>query len=516
MDTTLLKELKRIKIDIKAGLISTSGELTNRVLTAFAASNAGLSLPRFVPSEPPSSTKINFLTKRIESTLRDKEYIFDLLQAAAVFEYDEAMKALDSLEDKIAGLGDSVRTLYFYTQPFRSNMHVVGVDFTNSWGFFKNPGNSMHLNVCGGLTLPVLRQDISTATVSIDGDGMSGSWYIVDAAGELIADTETNDKFAYLLDSNPTTMYEYGRFQLSEEQALATHEYGFGFSDTDYKWASTDYNDVNCDLTLDLSKVINCNYLVLQPSISAHQFTVKSVTLYLADQAKKTLTPQNLVVNQELLMKYEAGYTNSAVYVFEPTLTDKIIVALSSNYPVETKVRHFYSLDSDGARVAGESPSSNHPHIYISSGLTDSTSKQEEMMLKRYYIGLKDIVIQSNTYGTEGVVSTPEPIKFGKQIDRVGLTADYDIPEGTALKFELSFDGGKWYTIHPLGTSLTNQIIAVNDRVPGAYRDPSTTYISLDYSPKEFWARVTATRKTGTEYISPIVRNIQYEIVLKD
>lgn len=516
MDKNLLRDLKDIKNDIRAGKIATSGELTNRVLSAFSESEAGLTLPRFVPSEPPISSKVNFLTRRLESMLRDKEYMFDLIHAASAFEYDEAMKALDSLEDKVAGLGDTVRTLYFYSKPFRSNVHSVGADFTNSWGLFKNKSNTMHLNISGGITLPVTRSNATNGTISVEGDGMSGSWYIVGAEDVLVADSAQNIKYSNLLDSNPTTLFEYGRYRLSQTQSELTKNLGWGFSDTEFKWASTEYDGVNVTITFSSSQKIDSNYIAIQPSVTSNQFKVNSVSLYLGDQVQRTLEPEDIIVNQELMMRYESGYVNSVVFIFEPTLTDKIVFKLSSDYPSSTKVRHFYSVDSTGERIAGETPSIQYPHKYLRSGINNETFKNEDLFLDRFYIGLKDIVIQSNIYGTEGVASTPAAIEFDKPIDRIGLSSDFTNPDNCKLIFEVSFDGSKWYNINPLGTSVLNQVIAINDRMPNEYRDPSTQYISLEENPKSFFGRITAERKSGNEYVSPIVRNIQFEVMLKD
>jgi hypothetical protein len=516
MENGLLRELKHLKADIANGNVSTSSELAKRVLDAFSTSDIGLELPRFVPSEPPSSVKVNFLTEKLDKSLRDREYIFDLLLAAGSYEYDQAMKYLDSLEDKVLGLSDTVKTLYFYSKPTRSNIHTVGADFTSSYGLFKNSSNTLKQTVATGLTLPVAYKEAAVGELTANGDGMAGCWYALNNDGVLIANIDSKSELSNLLDSNPTTSFEYGRYRITSNQYNNTKGYGFGFSDSTFKWASPSYNSTELDLEFSLSQSIACNYIQLHPSVSSDKFVVDSITLYLGGVNQGTLTPRNLIVNQELLMHSENGYTNSAAYMFESTIVDKLVFKLKSSFPIPTTVRHYYAVDSSGVRISSESPSVKSPHAYNSISLKDGERLYEDLPADRFYIGLKDITVQSLIFGTEGVASTKYPIKFGKPIDRVALFCDYDVPAGCEVKFEVSFDEYEWYTINPLGTTISNQVLCINDMRPTAYQDPSTKYITLEGDSDSLSARISASRKSGTESSSPVIRNLEFEVMLKD
>lgn len=516
MENNLIRELKQLKVDIQNGTVTTSGELAKRVLDAFSTSEIGLDLPRYVPSEPPSSIKTNFIIDKIESSIREREYIFDLLLAAAAYEYDEAMKYLDSLEDKVLGLADSVKTLYFYSKPTRSNIHSVAADFTKSLGPFNNPSNTMSQVISSGLTLPVASRSAATGKITLSGNGMSGCWYLLDDTGALLADIDPKSMIDNAIDSDPTTSFEYQRFCITPQQYETTKGYGFGFSDSTLRWANPSYNNIELELKFSFGSPLSCNNVIVQPSVISEKFIIESVSLYLGGVVQRTVEPLNVVVNQELMMHSEGSYVNSASYMFEATTADEILFKLKSTTPHPCIVRHYYAVDADGIRISSESPSVSNPHSYNTIRLSDGERLYEDIPANRYSIGIKDIIAQSITYGVEGVALTQYPIRFGKQIDRIALHSDYEIPSNCSLTFEISFDGHKWYEIKPLGTSIKDQIICLNDMRPSAYQDPSTKYITTEENYDGFYAKISSSRKSGSESLSPIVRSVEFEVMLKE
>jgi hypothetical protein len=516
METTVLKELQQIRLDLLTGDISTSGELARRLSNVIEDADINLTLPRIAPSEPPSSVKYNRTANMIEKALANREYVFDILLAASTYDFDTALSMLNSLEDKILGLVDSVKTLYFYTQPARSNVHIISTDFKMGWGVFQKNTATLDRRIGVGLSLPITKKESVVGKGYINGNGIAGNFYLLDSNGNLVGEGNDNSDLNHIGDCNPSTHFEYERFRITPAVLADTKGYGFGFSNFETKWAAPTYNNVELDIIFDLRTPTECNYIVVSPGVASDEFIVKSIALSSGGVERATLEPKNLVINQALLMHGEDGYTNEGAYVFESCSIDKAVIKLEATKPVPCRVRHYYVVDANGVRVAGESPPLSEPHLYVAAqDSNDELHKTEDLAAERFSIGLKDIFLQKVTYGVEGFVTT-EPIRFNQPIDRIALRADYSIPVDSVIQFNVSVDNGEtWYGVSPLGESIKNQILAINDMVPDAYQDPSTRYISASGNPKEFLFRIACKREKGESKSTPIIRSLELEVTLK-
>jgi hypothetical protein len=513
MDTQIIAALKQIKIDLSTGAIATSAVLANRIKDAVDFSNLNIHLPKVSPSEPPSSFKFNKTIQGIEDSLKDREYIFDLLLAASVFDYDTAMCMLNDLEDKVLGLADSVKTLYFFSEPTRAGVNIVSTDFRSGWGIFKNGNKTLYRDRAAGVMLPVLLKEGIVGKATLTGDGIPGDYFLV-SNGEISTKTSLKDKVTALSDGDSLTSFEYEHFRISQATASTTGGFGFGFSDSDVKWASTGYDSINLSIDLVANKPQVVNYILVNPGSTKDIYNISSIVLYAGGVEALVVQPRNVIINPQLSMHGEFSYLNYAAFLIEPTLTDDIKFKFRSETPFPCMVRHAYYVDDTGNRIAGIIPSSSNPHQVV--GLTSSSSaKLEDLPADRFYIGFRDVVVQCLKFGTEGSI-TSDPIVFYRGIDRVALEADYSVPVDTSVEFQLSFNGGEaWHKITPLGSSVKGQVIAINDMIPDAYQDPSTNYIVEGGTPNEFLVRISCTRNKGTALASPIIRSIKLEVTLK-
>lgn len=515
MQPSIVKVLESIRDDIRSGKIATASSLANRIEEALKLQYSKTSFPRLVSSEPPSSIKHNLMVGKLEKAIMDHEYVFDLLLAAAYYDFDTAMAILNDLEDKAAGLMDTVKTLYFFSEPARAGVHSVGVDFLQGWGVFRGGETDLYRDRATGITLPVVTKKSATGRAILEGDGIAGNYFLVDD-DELAADSNSRSLSSYIFDSSPSTFFEYERFRISQETFGKCKGYGFGFADDDREWASPDFNDVNLQIAISLNTPQTINYLIVNPGTSEDYYTIKSIVLYSGGTEARVLEPSNLHVNPELYMHGHQGYVNYATYMFPPTVTEEVVIKLTSDVGNPCTIRHYYEVDESGERVPGESPSIHNPNRLIPTAVgEDSLRKVEDLPAERYYVGVKDLSIQRIKFGVEGNI-TSQPIQFSRPIDRIALEADYTEPEDCAILFTVSFDGGEsWYEITPLGKAIKGQVIAVNDMIPAAYQDPSTTYVAADGAPSEFLVRVAMERQKGSAEISPILKNLKLEVTLK-
>jgi hypothetical protein len=515
METSVITALAQIRRDLLNGNISTSGELANALRAALEIDSKSFKLPRFAPSETPSSVKFNAVAAGIEKAISDRDYVFDLLLAAAIHDYDVAQMMLDDLENRVFGLIDSVKTLYFYTKPPRSGLHVVGADFTVGNGVFTDKSNTLHRLEGAGLTLPVIRSEVKKITPRVEGDGIPGAYFLLQGSPPQLMGSILNcAKEDYLGDYDPTTWFEYERFKIKPQDLATTLGYGWGFESNETVWASPDYNDINLTVTFNFQNAISTNYISITPAENAADFTVADINLSLSGVSARTVPTNGLVINKELMMHTQDGYANGGYFTFEPTICDQVTLKFRSTAKEACRIRHHYRLDDDGNRIPSEAPSSSDPEFLVQTSMGAWKDFYEDFSADRFCIAIKDISIMEVTYGTEGFAIS-EAVGFSKPIDRVAITSNMDVPEGCSVIHSVSLDKQNWYEINPLGTSVKDQILAVNDLIPDAYREPSTKYISASGDSSILYARISMDRAKGIENTTPIIRYVEIETTLK-
>jgi hypothetical protein len=513
METSVISALAQIRRDILSGAISTSGDLANALQAALEIDAKPFSLPRFAPSELPSSVKFNSIVSKVEKAISDRDYVFDLLLAAAVFDYDTAQVMLDDLENKLLGLIDSVKTLYFYTKPARAGLHIVGADFTIGPGVFTDSRSTLPRLEGAGLTLPVIRSEVKKIVPDIKGDGIAGAYFLLDG-DRLMGSVLNCAKEDYLGDYDPTTWFEYERFKVSQKDFDTTMGYGWGFQNNEAVWASPTFNDINLTVVFTYPHAISTNYISVIPATNASDFTIDDIGLSLGGQNVKTIPTNGLVINQELMMHTQDGYANGGYFTFEPTLCDEVTFKFRSTTKTLCKIRHHYRKDDNGIRVPSEAPSVSDPEFLVQTSMGVWKDFYEDFAAERFCIAIKDISIMSITYGTDGFVMS-EPVTFSRPIDRVAITSNMEVPEGCAVTFSVSLDQQNWHELNPLGASIASQILAINDLIPNAFQDPSTKYISANGDPPTLYARISMDRAKGIENTTPLVRYVEIETTLK-
>jgi len=514
MEISIITALKRIRQDIINGNISTNAELAARLTKAMSIEAGDLRLPRYAPSEPPFSMKFNAIADQIARSLNDRRYVFDLLMAASIYDQDVAMRAIDDLEYRVLGLVDTVKSLYFFTRPAKAGMHIVNADFTLGMGVFSKE-STVSRQTGAGVSLPIAEKIAEPSEPVCTGNGIAGNWFLDNAGKPMSLSIETY-KTESLGDCNPSTVFEWEAFRIKPQVIEDTLGYGFGFADSEWKWATTDRSDIDLTATVTYSRPISTNYIVVTPAADFIEFTINKIVLQLNGVQVREVLPKGVIVNPQLLMHGESGYTNEGNFVFPATLCDEVIIEFRSDAYRPCMIRHVIKKDEDGNIIAGDSPPLGEPERYIKEQHgRDPSVAVKVSSADRFYIGLKDISVQQLTFSSQGY-ATSEEVTFDKSIDRLAVIMDADVPDGTSVKFQMTFNGGKsWYTINPVGTSVKNQLIAVNDMIPAAYQDPSTYYVVEENNPKSFIARMYLDREIGGDDLTPIVRSVEFEVTLK-
>lgn len=520
MEASIITALKAIRTDVNSGVISTSGELAGRLQQALTLQDGDVSLPRYASGEPPIAAKFNYLSDKLAKALHDREYVFDILLAASVYDFDTAAQMLDDLENKALALADSLKTLYLFSKPSKGNVHTVGTDFTAGFGVWDDVSGTISRNTKCGATLPIEYASASVITPKCSGSGIAGRYYLYnDSESESFPTGSSNSTPDSIVDSSSSTSFEWERFRISPETKLTTGGYGFGFSNTDKKWADTTFDNVELELEFAYSAAIMTNYILISPAANAKTFTIESIALYLDGEQVREILEQPVIVSPELFMHTEDGYTNEGSFIFPHTRCNNIKIKFNSSDPEECLIKHYWKKDANGVRIASESPSTGYPEIYVENPMDDEDRGVEVLSAERFFIALQDIVIEEIAFGSKGFAKTKE-VRFHKPIDRIAINVVGDVPDETVLYFMVSVDNGQhWYELNPVGSTTKSQVLAINDMTPQQYQDSSTNYITVDTEPYSLIAKMYLERpqylSQDFKYATPTVKFTEIKVTLK-
>lgn len=527
MHIETLQAIKNINNKINAGLITTEEDLAKAIAESLANTEtiSNSSLPRFYDSEPPTVEKYNYLIDRVDSIIKYQSAALSILKALTMVDYNYANRLMREMENKVAGLWDIYETLQFYSNsPEINGMQHVFFNFKGLDPGIDHEYSELTKSLSAerdiGLLLPIISRDVlKVKDILFDGNGHLGRLHTVNS--NLIPDYYVNSytNGMSVCDASPESWVEYETFKISNDVWNQTKGYGWKYSEQDLEpWASPYVKELRMKLTVIPDEKNPVNMLVINP-VQELPFIIESVVIDIGDGKEQLLSPKNLVVTPEISEHRYPDKAGAAVYSFEDAIVEKIYINLRQPNSVPCQVLHRYYLDASGNRIDGPNPSSKSP---LSMDIVSTSSKWKRKLeflpAERFYIGIKDILLFNNTYSKDGFVISKK-IKFPSEIDRVAIDVSEYIPSGCEVRYSIAFsdttsEGATWHSIVPIGQSMRKQVIAVNDRRPISYQDPSTIYVSTNSNPKELRLKIEMSSKTKKN-ITPIVKNINLKVTTK-
>jgi hypothetical protein len=524
MKLDVLQALANIEKKISKGLLSDEVSVAKEIASVLEkVESIGIdSLSRYDRSEPPIIEKYIDIVEKVETTIQYQCIALTLLKALTVLDFNYAQRLMKELENKVAGLWDVYETLKFYldtptifgVQDIFFNFQGLNTRMDPSWSSsFKQLPTRRDI----GMTLPIVSNNtVNIKDVTFNGNGYVGRLHTVDSNNSPFYTVKTYGNQKDIMDYSPDTWVEYESFKVSKETWETTRGYGWKYYESGLEpWASPYVQWLNLDLTVKPKDTSPINMIVIDPILTS-PFTIVSVQLDTGDGILHTLDPQNLVVTPEISEHRYADKAGQAVYVFDDTTVEQVKIKILQKSSESCQVLHRYYVDPSGNRIDGPDPSMNKPTAMdIAAKSSTWERKLEYLAAERFSIGIKDIALYNCTYTQEGF-AVSEPVKFSKDIDRIAVETEEVIPSGTSIQYSVSVDSGStWIDLAPIGTSTRNQVVAINDRRPDTYRDPSTVYASVSNPEKEVIFKIgmggTAVLKNRT----PILKRANLKVTLK-
>jgi len=367
-----------------------------------------------------------------------------------------------------------------------------------------------------GLLLPVLSEEfVEPYNADLIGDGFYGNYHTV-VDGKFVYQTVNRSFGPDIIDASPESWIEYEKYQISPATFAETKGYGFGFSDIEEKWAAVNVTGVTVDLVLKMKKKDPVNMVVLDPTNIYPEMVIKGVVLDRGDGELISLSPNNLIVTPEISEHRYPNRAGKAVYIFEDTAVENVIFKIEQRNSYPCTIGHVKYTDLSGNIIQGPAPVKDRPYTMDYEVETKDWKRTIEYFpANRYAIGISDVEVLRNTYSINGFIIT-DPIAFDAPIDRVAIETNEYVPTGCSIKYSLSFDNGtQWFYFKPIGSSMHQQVIAVNDRRPGAYEDSSTIYVQVSGEPRELLLKIEMEAEKDEMSITPLLRECKLKVTTK-
>jgi hypothetical protein len=524
MKLDVLQALQKIEKKIVAGELNDEKQVAKEIAKILdqVESIGSDSLPKFSKSEPPIIEKYIDIVERIDSTIKYQSIALTLLKALTVLDFNYSQRLMVELENKVSGLWDTYLTLQFYlNSPAMSGLQNIFFNYQGlnpridtSWSSLEK---RLSIRRDVGMSLPIISNDlIPIKDITYEGNGFLGRLHTVDSSGNPYYTVKSYDKGKEIIDLSPETWVEYETFKVSNDIWSETKGYGWKYHEAGLEpWASPYVQWLDLKLTIFPKRSTPINMIVINPLLSS-PYTIRKVQLDLGNGTLRTLEPQDLVVTPEISEHRFADKAGMAVYVFDDVAVEKIFIEIRQSKSEPCQVLHRYYVDPSGNRINGPDPSQYKPtSMDIAAKSSTWERKLEYLSAERFFIGIKDISLYNCTYTNEGF-TVNEPVKFSKDIDRVAVETEEIIQSGTSIKYAVSVDGGTtWISLTPIGSSTRNQVVAINDRRPDTYRDPSTIYAEVKNPLKELIFKTEMQNKSSSKNRTPILKTANLKVTLK-
>ena len=357
-------------------------------------------------------------------------------------------------------------------------------------------------------------EDVPITWTVLDGNGFAGDLHrgllqTVEGTNEKTVTfyytiTGKHDSLAALADNNPLTWFEWESIILTPAAQKTTRGWN-----TEYvveggtqSWAEgPEGGALFVDLLGEYEEAISINNISLLPfirncsrdntKISQKQVPKLEMIDISSDGTNWTsLNPDTLYLTSssnltEVLPGTEVQYKEHPTWSFESQLVKYIRIRLSVAQPQSNvDIGHFFYVDLDTEeRIVGPNPSLDNP-TELDSDAVDTVNKRmrrlELLDGKRWSIGVKDISTGRLEYVENGQATSAD-FSSQREIDRLTLTVEDEMPEGTSLSYHISADGGKvWSEILPVNKERVGEydpptVLVFNNHYPAELRDSAYT-----------------------------------------
>jgi hypothetical protein len=254
------------------------------------------------------------------------------------------------------------------------------------------------------------------------------------------------------------------------------------------------------------------------------------------------LTPDDFYITETLNTQNQEIVCDTPAWNFEATSIKAVRLRLKVEKPqLNVGIGHFFYLDTsptsnpDGTkkdsfyRIDGDDPPADDP-TYLDQTMDDATNKISRRLEVldgwRWSISLRDITYFLSYYVSTGEASSVTT-NLDKEIDRLSITVNENLPTDTSTTYYISADGGRtWTGIFPANTERDENdtdylptVIAYNNYYPSDLaEDVSIQYVETVGKADKVKLKVVmnSAQSSGKLSLTPELIDYTITIVLKE
>jgi hypothetical protein len=539
--------------------VEDAAQELRQILTEFESSSGKpqIQYDPFAEGEPVLSKKVNQLWGDLQNDVNILQNQLDVLRAAAVFTHNIVTTETLRSAAENARVNNKLKTLQLYSDNVDSNIVTFGDSFHDDQFIDESMSQNWQQPLIDNGIVTLGQQgnlaDLSTsATVYIlpSSNGFAGNNQEVNDPTNaptdpltnqkmitFVAETNAADNLVNITDGQPDRWFEYEHVKLSEDDKFKAGNFNFSYKIVtgdqvqmiDWSSGPSD-NTLQLNLMIKLADVENINYIAYTPYglknnanppvvVRKVQVSANGTDWIAADPSDVWIaTDPNLVAARSA----DNVVIGTATWNFPSIPVQYIQIAIAQPLSVPTNIGHVYFVKKDSAqRVEGPAPTLPIGAYYDPDGYSfgDTLQGREVFDGQRWAIGIKDIAIQKIQYVEQSVIVT-KPLLVGGLVDRVSLEASIYIPPDYPPDSEwVSFfispdDGATWNQISRIQDDFLDipEIIAYNDPLPEAFREPGVSYYSVSNPVTSLRLQILITRPNDQPSSTPFVQSYKLKV----
>lgn len=454
----------------------------------------------------------------------------DLLNSVAKVVSSYIDGEIERAKESLNKAADIIGVLKVYLESKSKNPHAISVTRDDlSGGDFSLFGNNITAKESSSKKSSVSSIDVRT-------NGMVGNLLELEKSVPIFTPLNDSDvKFidernifnnkARLKDSSLNTVFELEAYEVDSavaEQLIlldikkrAITEENRGASFVPVLWNKSPENNV-LTATISVESSNTFNTITIEPNLINTYQKVRSITVSSAGENWTSIVEDVFLVPD--INKFDENFSHQkGLGVFYVPLPDirYAKIHLEQDTPYKTNIAHcFYHKEGETTPMYGEFWSvTNEDKLDFFKSDTIKVNNVElgkdAMAIpgKRWSISLSNISLSLNKYNRESVVETKEFHVNGKVL-KLGLSSKEIIPDGCAVVYEISHDGGfTWTKINPIERTEGAEIISFSNNEFSSDLN-SVKYVEVDSLPSSLRLRVTiSTDRNKTPIISNLILN---------
>ncbi len=381
----------------------------------------------------------------------------------------------------------------------------------------------------------------------------------------FISETYKPQAVSSVIDNQPTTWLEFEKYLVSEGDRAKAKNFDFEYAinnavSTAYlKPKSSSINEQQATnkinwadgitdgvlklfLEIDLKSNKQVNFISLLPhGLSDNKNNpIRIVKVYTSANGTDwdVLGPENTWIANGIDKKVSAinaenVRVGSAAWATKGSVVRYIRFDIEQPKPIDCYIGHAYYIENSPAAMAstddiqyrrqGPIPPAENPQFYLkekNAVVNGLIQRREHFNGKRWAIGIRDIGVYKNIYGTKGVLVSKK-FDIPGIVDRVAIEADVYIPEDydqevNWVKFYVSPDNGtNWFQISRIQDDFMDipEVIAFNDPTPADLRDPGVGYYDVKSTANAIRVKVEITRPANATNSSPVLKSYKLKVI---